>query len=165
MHCRAPVLREFSPKMVSYKQDLYLYGGLPSGYFLQNEGPRPGPRRCYCGNDQFMVKLDQETYSWDPVSLKGAPEESWLTEHSASQGQLLLGTQDLLTVLIHSGVQLSACCTASTSAQTQASCDNLQPCCAAQRYPCSMVGQGLWQAVLRLTCRSSCCRLTTLLGS
>ena len=68
----------------SYLDELYVFGGVPTSVFLESSvGDHP-----YCEEEAFMLKLDQDTHLWQPVSLKGAPQASWTIEHCTSNGMI-----------------------------------------------------------------------------
>ena len=70
-------------RLVSYQGDLYMYGGYPASFLIHGFNHIP----CYSGKEQFMVKLNQTTHTWESVSLTGMPEKRRLDKHAFSRGQ------------------------------------------------------------------------------
>lgn len=59
--------------MISYDDELYMYGGLPAYQFSHGE----------IGSDrsdqegEFMLKLSKVTHLWEPVSTQGVLRGNW----------------------------------------------------------------------------------------
>lgn len=70
-------------ELVSYQEDLYMYGGYPATFLTDGLNHKP----CYSGKDQFLLKLNQNAHTWEPVSLTGRPEERWLDKYAYAKGQ------------------------------------------------------------------------------
>ena len=70
-------------ELVSYMDELYIYGGWPTQVFIDSDGDRP----WYGEKNQYMLKLDQTTCSWNPVSFKGAPESCWTKDNFDAKGE------------------------------------------------------------------------------
>ena len=75
--------------LFSHLGELYLYGGAPTSIFLRETRPE----HCYTDKEPFMMKLDQESHVWVPVSLVGAPQNTWSIHHCTSRGQQSPGTE------------------------------------------------------------------------
>ena len=68
----------------SFGGDLYTYGGMPTDMFLAGIGDR----QPYGSADPFMLKLNPECGTWEPVSFEGAPQEKWTRKQVFSKGLL-----------------------------------------------------------------------------
>ncbi len=71
--------------LISFEGELYVYGGMPSDLMFHRQGVLP----FFSNKDQeehFMMKLDNSSYDWKPVSYAGAPENTWEQTHSRSTG-------------------------------------------------------------------------------
>ena len=83
-------------KMLSYNSELYMYGGLTARQFLTRDIDFGS---FYKGKEHFMMKLDRDTHSWEPISYQGAARDTWQKIHASSRGMfsLLFGVTPLVT--------------------------------------------------------------------
>ena len=77
--------------LVSYGNDLYLYGGMPHTAFTSSR-TLTATSFAYPESETIFMKLPSGTGVWQSVSCEGAVPESRTRIHSGHAGELLLSS-------------------------------------------------------------------------
>lgn len=72
--------------LVSYKNDLYLYGGMPHAAFTAARALN-ATSFAYPEGEGVFMKLSHGSGKWQPVSCEGAVPESRTRIHSGHAGE------------------------------------------------------------------------------
>ena len=72
-------------ELLSYRDDLYVYGGMPTRLFAARFAQHP----AWFKNDfPYMLKLNPTNCAWEPVSTKGLPKTwRWRNQSALARGQ------------------------------------------------------------------------------